>query len=236
MDMKSVLGLSLAFGVFASLVVRAELPDAVGLREIATAGTNNQTLTVTGTHLIEGAVRKTGTGAWTVPAATIFSGSRAAWDVLAGSVALTGIGAGNAERRLLRPELKLLEARSGQEDVRSHLRGERQLHEARPPLHLERAGKVNPPVLEREEHVAARALGDDQRPHRAADLQKPAVGDHLEAARRGDDGLRLTCQPDIRRREQRALLRVAPRPDLDARWPERIGVELDQALARLELH
>ncbi len=92
--MKSVLGLSVAFGVFASLVVRAELPDAVGLREIATAGTNHQTLTVTGTHLIEGTVRKTGSGAWTVPAATVFSGSRAAWDVLAGSVALTGIGAG----------------------------------------------------------------------------------------------------------------------------------------------
>lgn len=92
--MKSVLGLSVAFGVFASLVVRAELPDAVGLREIATAGTNHQTLTVTGTHLIEGTVRKTGSGAWTVPAATVFSGSRAAWDVLAGSVALTGIGVG----------------------------------------------------------------------------------------------------------------------------------------------
>jgi len=97
MYMKSVLGLSLAFSMFASPVVRAELPDTVGLREIATAGTNDQTLTVTGTHLIEGVVRKTGSGAWTVPAATVFSGSRAAWDVLAGSVALTGIGAGEAE-------------------------------------------------------------------------------------------------------------------------------------------
>ncbi len=95
MYMKSVLGLSLAFSMFASPVVRAELPDTVGLREIATAGTNDQTLTVTGTHLIEGVVRKTGSGAWTVPAATVFSGSRAAWDVLAGSVALTGIGAGS---------------------------------------------------------------------------------------------------------------------------------------------
>lgn len=89
-----VIVLSLATCLFGSLTIKAELPDAVGLREIATAGTNNQTLTVTGTHLIEGTVRKTGSGAWTVPAATVFSGSRAAWDVLAGSVALTGIGAG----------------------------------------------------------------------------------------------------------------------------------------------
>jgi len=95
MRFKVVLGVSLAMCLFGALNIMAELPNAVGLREIATAGTNNQTLTVTGTHLIEGTVRKTGTGAWTVPATTVFSGSRAAWDVLAGSVALTGIGAGN---------------------------------------------------------------------------------------------------------------------------------------------
>ncbi|GEM_PF-1357892 len=70
-----------------SLCVAA--PTVIGLREICTVGTNAFDETVSAQFLVEGSLRKVGTGALSIPAEHYFSGSGERVDVLAGTFSIT---------------------------------------------------------------------------------------------------------------------------------------------------
>lgn len=71
------------------LLALAETATVVGLREVLSVGTDGVDETVSGQLLVEGSLRKVGTGAFAIPAESIFSGSGERVNVLGGTLAIT---------------------------------------------------------------------------------------------------------------------------------------------------
>ncbi|MDA3923284.1 MAG: hypothetical protein PF904_01120 [Kiritimatiellae bacterium] len=86
--------LSLVISCVSVPAVRGELSDVIGLREIVTTGNNNINEVVSDTILVEGKLRKVGTGSLSIATEDLFSGSRCQWDVLAGTALITSNGSG----------------------------------------------------------------------------------------------------------------------------------------------